>query len=647
MNQAVKIITVINPKWLSEGLRQRLIKEGKLVYTLHLSKAERKTMRKRKPIPVSKWAEEHRVLTMSSLPGPWHNSVTPYLTDIMDASGLEFVDTIILCKAPQGGGSEAAHNFIGSRIDLAPGPVLYVYPDENTARENSKDRILPMIQSSPRLRSYLTGVQDDASSLRINLRHMPIYLAWASSASRLANKPIRYLIEDEIDKYPDTSGKREADPQSLGEKRTTTYKWNRKIWKISTTTIESGNIWVALNHEAREIFDFMVCCPDCGQYQIMDFDHIKWPENERDFKKIEDEYLAWYECRHCGSSWGDAKKNMAVRMGHWHSRKTDMELMECLNKHRFTKIGFHMPAWIYPFVSLSETAAAYLKGQKKYNPANWKSCLKDFMNNYKAEPWVDYHQERSEARILALCDDRPAGIVPAGGVVAGLTAAVDTQDDGFWYEIRAHGWGLTQESWGVREGYLPSFESVVKVLWEDVYKDANGNEYIILLTIQDAMGHRTSDVYDFCRLRGGILPFQGVDRLTAPYAYTNIEYYPGTKKPIPGGIRLLRANVNYYKDKLSGLLQVAPGDPGAWHYHSELSEAWAKHMTVEYVDEKGLWQCPEGKANHGWDCSVLNLVAADVLGIKHWRKPEEAEGVKQKNIEQANKNQLKRKESRW
>ena len=77
----------------------------------------------------------------------------------------------------QSGGTEAVHNIIGYCIDRQPGPVMYLYPDRNTAQENAKDRIQPMIADSPRLRQYFTGAQDDVGQLRIRLRHMIIYLA--------------------------------------------------------------------------------------------------------------------------------------------------------------------------------------------------------------------------------------------------------------------------------------------------------------------------------------------------------------------------------------------------------------------------------------------------------------------------------------
>jgi phage terminase large subunit GpA-like protein len=589
------------------------------------------TVAKRRPMRVSKWSEKHRVLTMSTLPGPWRNDVTPYLAGIMDAAGFSSVEDMVLCKAPQVGGSEAANNFVGYCIDRMPGPVLYVYPDEQTAKENSNDRIQPMIEHSPRLKEYITGRMDDLASFRINLIHMPIYLAWARSASRLANKPIRHLIFDETDKYPDTTGKREADPISLGEKRTTTYEGRRKRWKLSSPTTWAGVIWQSLLI-VQALFAYWVRCPFCGGMQVMVFEQIKWPEDERDPERVKNEKLASYECEHCRALWKDTDRDKAVRSGIWRHQpggwqgrqngtwQRGLTLNRYLIRHRPKSVGFHMPAWLSRFVSLSETAGAFLRGLKN------KIKLRDFMNGHKAEPWIAYEVTRTEDAILALRDDRPRGVVPCDGVVAGLTAGVDTQDYGFYYEIDAWGYGMAADSWQVREGFAPSFAALEQILWKDHYADKDGKRYVVQFTVMDAMGHRTVPVYDWCRMRTGrVIAFKGEQRMNQPIAYTQIDYYPGTKKPIPGGLRLLRGNVTHYKNELSRRLQIASADPGAWHLHSEATVEWARQMTAEYVDDKGLWQCKSGMANHAWDVSVYALIAADVIGIKYRRK--EAEGI--------------------
>ncbi|RLB30783.1 MAG: terminase, partial [Deltaproteobacteria bacterium] len=611
LNLAIKIEPVpipVSKPWVPEPARQTAGSSRVVRFT----KPERRVFRRRRKVPVSRWAERHRVVTRGPLESTkWRNATTPYLADIMDASFFPSVQTIIVVAAPQVGKSAMVDTCVGYVIDRDPGPVLYVYPDRDTAEENAKDRIIPMINTSPRLRSYLTGSADDEAAKRINLQHMQIYMAWAHSAIKLGNKSIRYVIFDEVDKYPETAGKREADPISLGEARTTTYKYSsRKIWKVSTPTIEDGPIWKAFTQEAQVIFDYHVRCPECGKRQVMEFEQIKWPEDERDPRKIELLGLAWYECKHCQARWDDYMRDMAVAKGEWRTRphETSGEAREgnrglwpYLEAERPLKIAFHIPSWLSHFVGLAEVAAAFLRSLTD------KTKLKDFRNKHQALPWLDYTQEREEDKILALRDDRPRGLVPSGGIISCLTAGVDTQDNGFWYEIRAWAYGLAAESWQIREGFVDSFEALARVLFEDSYYDADGNEYRVRFVVHDAMGHRTAEVYDFARLhRGRMLPFKGEQRMRQPWAISKLDVYPGTNKPIPGGLRLLRADVNYYKNHLAHKLEIAPADPGAWHLHSETTEEWARQMCAEYINDKGLWENPAGRANHAWDCSVYN-----------------------------------------
>lgn len=582
------------------------------------SRAERRVMRRRKHINGSMWAERHRWLKQSVISGPWSNKVMPQLVGVMDAAVLPYVRSTILCKSVQSGGSEAVHNVVGRGIDREPGPVMYLYPDKNTGQENAKDRILLMILDSPALSRYVTGNPDDLSQIRIKLQHVVIYIAWAHSPASMANKPCRYVVMDETDKYPPVASKTEADPCSLAEKRVTTYRraGKSKVFKLSTPSVESGEIWRAFTTEAQARFDYWVKCPVCGGYQLMEFDRIRVPEGERDPERIEAERMAWYDCAHCPAKWDDAVRDAAVRAGEWRERETGEEMFLFLDRVKPHKIGFHLPAWISYFVTLSECVAAFFRGLKD------KNKLKDFMNNYKAEPWRSFEKPRTEDALLQLRDDRPAGIVPGGGVVAALTAGVDTQDNGFWYEVRAWGFGPERESWQVRAGFVETFDGVEEILWRSRYADPAGREYFVRLAVQDAMGHRTDAVYSFCRThRGRILAFKGEQRMAQPYGFSQVDFYPGTKRPIPGGLKLLRADVNYFKNILSQKLEINPADPGAWHFNAEVSTAWCRQMTEEYIDDKtGLWVCPDGHPNHAWDCSVYSLIAADVLGVRYWPK---------------------------
>ena len=635
-------ISVPIPKWLPPSLalwlRQRMAErpEGKLTVATRFSNGERAAMKRRRPVPLSAWAEKHRVLEMSAIRGRWRNVFTPYLTGIMDVSGLRGIETVIICKSPQTGGSECGHNIVGYCIDRYPGPVMYVFPDELTARENAKDRIIPMIEASPRLRQYMTGYGDDASSLRINLLHMPIYLGWSGSVSRLGNRPIRIIILDELDKYKNV--KNEASSESLAEKRVTSWrKRGCKLVKISTPTTEDGPIWKAYTEEAGARFDFWVRCPHCGFFQHMDFERIAWPgkdeEKSPDAETVLAKRLAYYACEYCGAVWDDGDRDRAVRGGEWRERTSGLELMAHVHAHHPMKVGFHIPAWLSYFVSLSEVAHAWLK----YKESGKLEDLKNFRNQYAAEPWVESHAARSEDAILALCDDRPRGKVP--GPVDGkervsvLLATVDTQQHYFRYVIRAYGYGETEESWLVASGSADNLAALEEILFGSVYADPDGREYAVKAAMIDAMGGRTAEVYRWAvRHRGRVFPWQGVRSMAQPYTPSHQEYFPdakGNKVKIPGGLMLYRCDVTFFKSDLAFKLGIHPDDPGAFHLHANDGgqlEQYAKELCAEvWDDEKQGWENPANKPNHFWDCEVMQRAFAFILNVRHRRRPDEQE----------------------
>lgn len=608
---------------------------GNIRHTMKISEALKRSTRKHKKIPASQWAEMYRYVTMSVLPGKWRNEVTPHLAGIMDASFFPSVQTIILCKAPQVGGSESVNNCLGYIIDRDPGPVLVIYPDEITARENNQDRIQPMIKASQRLRSYMTGTDDDASMLRIKLSHMPIYMAWARSASRLANKPIRYVIFDEVDKYADTAGKREADPISLGEARTITYRHNRKVWKISTPTTDTGNIWKALTTEAQVIFDYWMTCPFCSHHGKMEFNQIQWAHktepgldgkcHSEDPAVIESEKLAWYECPECREHWTDYDRDRAGRMGKWRDRADGIEINEYLRVKKPLKIGFHLPSWISPFVSFSEIGAAFLRGKEDINK------LKDFYNKHKAEPWKLYTVNKDEAGILASrCDLAPQTVPPTA---VALTCGIDVQKHGFWFVVRA--WTAELTSWNIHYGFLETWDDIEKLLYESVYPVADtGRTMKIFRACLDTGGgdkteymSMTEETYYWLiknRGRGGIAvwgtkgashPLPGMLQLGNAIIST-----PAGKK-LPAALRILSIDTGKAKDQFHYRLELAAKDdtrhlPGAAFLHSSTGADYAAQILAEQkqVTEKNVeeWVNVHQRANHLLDAEILAGACAEM-----------------------------------
>jgi terminase, large subunit len=614
------------PAWISDDLWETLLKiadenGGVFSHKFSFSRAERKVLKKPKQIKVSKWAEKHRVLTMSALPGPWRNSVTPYIVGIMDALAKPFVRECNICKCPQSAGSEGVHNFIGSRIDMAPGPVLYVFPDEITAEENSRDRVLPMIQSSRRLRPYFIGLEKDKSALRINLQHMPIYFAWARSASRLANKPIRYAVADEIDKPGFDPDQKEASKIDLIRKRLITYKRLEvsKFIKISTPTLDSGNIWIEFNN-ADIIFDFHVKCPFCQTIQLMDFGGIKWAgRSKADPKVLKNKKSAWYECIHCEGHWDDDVRNMAVQHGLWMDRKKGIELFTYLEKFRPSNISFHIPAWISYFVSLSECAAAFLEGL--HDPLK----AQDYYNSFAALPYRPKVKTQKEDEILAHKNHLPAGVVPKDAIA--LTCGIDVQKRGFWFLVKA--WTRDLDNHNVQYGYVTTFEDVENLVFNTRYPvEGKSSDFTMGIwraamdtgggDTDDGEWTRTEEIYTWIRKNGRNVVF-GVKGNSRPQINRvvprTIDKMKRGNRPIPGGLVLYFLDVDKFKDLYHWRLFREEGQSQRITLNSDTGVDYARQVLAEEKQKdrrtgKTKW-VPVRHDNHLLDCENYAAACAD------------------------------------
>lgn len=574
-----------------------------------------------------KWAEKHLELSSRStaFPGKYSTALTPYVRTILEDFKDPSVRQIAMCFSAQAAKTQTLLTALAYSIDQDPGPVLLVQSSMDAARSFSRNRLQPLLEDAPVLARHKTDNRFDFTSAEMRLDNCSIYLQGAGNPAQLASRPIRFLFCDETDKWPDESDK-EADSLSLAMERVKSYR-NHKILLASTPTLATGPIWQAF--KAGDQRRYHVPCPHCGTLFALQWQQVKWPESAAlDVLTTE----TWLECPHCQGAITERHKAGMLDAGEWIPGNADAQE---------DRRSYHLSELYSPFTTWGSLAQKFVAASREAKQGSTGS-LHNFINSSLAEPWEERHSVRAEDSILALRDDRPRGLVPGGGQVAALVATVDTQDNGFFYEIRAWGWGFAQDSWCVREGFIPAdwrkvapedlqersykyhpaFDALRQVLFEDAYMDADGTQYPVQFALIDAMGHHTTDVYDFCRAhRGMIFPFKGEQKMATLYAWSDIDTYPGTSRKIPGGIKLLRANVTHFKNMLSDRLAIDPADPGAWRYHAETDHEWARMMCAEYKNEKtGKWECPSGRANHGWDCAVYHLVAAEVRGVKMWAK---------------------------
>ena len=225
------------------------------------------TLRPKPMLKVSEWAEQNRILSGGAINGPWRNSVTPYLVEIMDTYCDPQIEKVIFVKPTQVGGTTCMENILGCASAQNPSPTMVVYPTDTLAKAVSEARLQPLFKNRKGNRNGF--LETESSDLELVFKESRIYLNGANSPSSLASKPIKDLFLDEVDKYPSAT-QREANPVNLALERTKTFTTNKYVFMTSTPTLRTAPIWKEKESADAEKHYF-VPCPHCGKYIELKF----------------------------------------------------------------------------------------------------------------------------------------------------------------------------------------------------------------------------------------------------------------------------------------------------------------------------------------------------------------------------------------
>ena len=526
----------------------------------------------------------------------------------MDKFTDPLIESISLCFGAQIGKTEAELNMIGYALHQTASPVMMVYPTDTIAKFASDKRVQPMIRSV----EPLADMYDEGSKLLeldfVNGNYM--VLVGANSPSSLSSRSIKYLFFDEIDKYPAFSGK-EANPIKLAEERTKTFV-DKKIVRVSTPTIESGNIWQSYM-DANERKQYYVPCPHCGVSQTLKFKQIKWPEEHHgNADMIRD--TAYYECEHCKQRIDDKHKMDMLRQGEWRAvNESQVRVVR--------SVAYHMSSLYSPWATFGGVAYEFVKSKDK------PSELMNFINSWLAEPWKS-SKTKSTQNLEFTQSNYPCGVVPDKAVL--LIASVDVQLDHFWWEVRAYAPGV--KSYLIDYGQASTWEDLEEIIINREYPSEYGEPRQVMKAGIDS-GFRTDEVYQFCsRFPEVCIPLKGSSNhttMTAPYTMTSLE------KGVVGGLKLYVLNTDYWKDFIFARMIRPTDEVGTIHLYKECPQEYSDHLRSEEKQEirnvktgavtvqwKPLTSHP---VNHLLDTCTYNAAVADIAGVKYLVEPADYE----------------------
>lgn len=523
----------------------------------------------------------------ASEPGKYSTSRAPYQRGILDAISNPLNGEVVIMSSAQVGKTLIAKAVIGYCIDQDPAPMLIVQPTIEMAETFSKDRLAPMVRDTPALRGKIADPRSrDSGNTILHKRFAGGHLTivGANAPAGLASRPIRWVLCDEVDRYPASAGT-EGDPVSLAKARTKTFH-NRKLVLMSTPGDENTSR-IAPAYEASDQRHYLVPCHGCGHMQTLKWACVRWDDG--------DPATSRYECEQCEAKWTDGQRIEALQAGIWVATYPERRV-----------VGFHLNELYSPFRMVSEIVSEFLAA--KVSP----DTLKTWTNTSLGETWKDAGGDRRQPELLARrredydCTDSQD--VPQG--VLWISAGADTQDDRL--EVEFVGWGIGEESWGldyvVIEGNPDTPEVWLRL--EDqlnrMFVRADGARIPVSIMAIDSGGHHTTRVYDFARKNRRARATVGRSGNRAEVTRPS-KQKGGKMTPWVIGVDQIKAQL------LQSRLLVEVVGPRYCHFPDTYSDVWFEQLCAETAVTKYkhgvpyvVWDAGR-RRNEALDCRVLAM----------------------------------------
>lgn len=490
---------------------------------------QRIAARSLRPLPnltVSDWADQYRMLSSESSaePGRWRTDRAPYQRAIMDAFTDLDVRRVVVMSCSQIGKSDIMNNVIGRFAHLAPAPILMIQPTVDMAQDYSKSRIAPMIRDTKVLRDIFQDVKSRESGNTILSKLFPggrLIMGGANSPAGLASRPIKILLADEVDRFPDSAGT-EGDPVDLAAKRMTTF-WDRTMGLFSTPT-NAGESRIEVEYMEGTQEEWQHRCPNCSEFHllthrnmVMDTETVK---DGRKKEHIHVKSVSW-RCPDCGFTFSE---NEMRRQPQKYVAKNPTAIRNHVR-------SFFVNCWASPWISWADVMQEWVDA--KGDPEREKVVV----NTRFGEPYERARSYDNVDKLLARREPYNAEL-PDGVLI--LTAAVDVQDNRLEYEIV--GWGEDEECWGIKKGIIlgaPDTAAVWRQLDEQLdreYHFADGTGLLVARTFIDSGGHYTSEVYNYSLMHLARQRFavRGSSTMGVPiiHKYSKAQAYHGRTIPL-------------------------------------------------------------------------------------------------------------------
>lgn len=611
-------------------------------------------------LSVSDWAEANRYLPKHTTPRPgyFRFSVCPYLEEISNCFSLDSpVREVDFMKGAQVCATVGViENVIGYSIgQVKSAPMMFLTADAELAQNRLDINILPMVRASGLSENIQSVDEENArktgvTAKRIEWQGGGYLLGYgAKNADKLRMQSIQYMLEDEVDAFPDKVGE-DGDPQKLAEARVKAYWEVRKIMRNSTPLVK-GRSRIEKGFKAGDQRFYFVKCKSCKKPQVLKFKgkdketgHVyglKWSllENgELDHESVR------YVCSNpeCGFEHINEDKTflLAPANGAEWKPTADARKPNCRSYHLS---ALYSPVGFYPWAAIVDDWLAAWDVEN--NRVKDIGKLQEFYNNNLGESFEllgdklsfkNVSPHRRQSYLFKQINNTYVSEVAHSKILV-VTAFVDVQQD--YLSVGVFGWSKWSTAWVIDyfeiegstddlEGLFSPWVKLSEYLLNEKFTSDDGFEYQINFALIDS-GYRTDTVYNFCAAMGvGFYPAKG-RRLPVRGA----SFKEFSKMSTSVGTDGYNITVDLYKERWYSALKrtwsnVGTMPKGHFNAPADITDAQLRELTVETkrlvqdsLTQKVIgteWHRPANSKNELWDLLVGCNAALDILAANIW-----------------------------
>ena len=554
----------------------------------------------RRALSVSQWADDHRELSgkQAGERGRWRTARNPMLREIMDSlSAQSRVTDIWIMKSCQVGVTEATVNFLGYTFDHSPAPVMVLMPTLDSRDAWKAQKLNPLLQETPVIRDLLGGQRSRDAANSKDMIDFPggvLFLSGGNSPNSYAQRSVRYLIMDDLDRFPPEVGE-EGDPVALAKGRTKAFARAKRVF-ISTPTV-AGESMIERGWNTSDQRRYHVACPHCGEYQALEWGA---PESAHGIKwRGEEERLeAFYTCGRCQQEIHEHHKPAMLAGGRW------------IAAHPARAVrGYHISALYAPIglgPSWRDLALEWKHAVKSPN------TLRTFINTHLGECWEE-QGDRIEPTGLMMrledYDELPKQLA--------RTAGVDVQKDRL--EVTIVDWGQGEEAWTMDHLIIPG-DTARPEVWGQLAEE-------IAHWAPEAMaidsGYNASLVYAFCESRKWAFAVKGRAGAGVPIVEDERARRQRLRRKRKRGIIVHLVGDDQAKALIYARLKLTQRGPGYIHFPAEpgFDDEYFAQITAEKLVTKMRGTRPYAEwvqtrpRNEALDCWKYALAALRLSGI--------------------------------